>query len=106
MGTGLPLVETPDNKPVPKKRPPRVRSATPSKRKPAAKLNMKNMNRKRKKGPSESDFSDFDNDPPPPKKEEEDEDDPNKRRSGKNTGSRKKYIDEPILNLSDDNMPE
>merc|ERR1712008_401061 len=42
--TGLPLADTPD-KQVPKKRPPRVRSATPSKRKPAAKLNMKNLNR-------------------------------------------------------------
>merc|ERR1712008_401333 len=77
---------------------------TPSKRKPAAKLNMKNLNRKRKRRPSESDFSDLDNDHTPVKKEmDEDE---SKRRSGRNTGSRKKYVDELDLNLSDDNVAE
>lgn len=58
-----------------------------------------NFRRKRKRRGSESDFSDMEGGSSHAAKKEED--DANKRRSGRNT-SRKKYVDELDLNLSDD----
>ena len=61
--------------------------------------------RKRKRRASESDFSDNEDGSGKKQKKPEEDDDPNKRRSGRNQGSRKKYIDELDLDLSDDDEP-
>ncbi|XP_042238022.1 chromodomain-helicase-DNA-binding protein 7-like isoform X2 [Homarus americanus] len=77
---------------------PKVKSSTPVKRKPSAKLTL-NFKRKRKRRGSESDFSEGEQGGGNTIPREDDE--ANKRRSGRNT-SRKKYVDELDLNLSDD----
>ncbi|XP_071513861.1 uncharacterized protein [Panulirus ornatus] len=104
--TGLPIntssasclsVTVANAKTKPEKKP-KVKSSTPGKRKPTAKLSL-NFKRKKKRRGSESDYSDIETGTSnlTPK----DEDEANKRRSGRNT-SRKKYVDELDLNLSDD----
>ncbi|XP_037085686.1 LOW QUALITY PROTEIN: chromodomain-helicase-DNA-binding protein 7-like [Pollicipes pollicipes] len=71
---------------------PRVKSATPSRKKPKAKLALNFKKKKRRRG-SDSEASDLEK-TPPPSPPPDDLQGGNKRRSGRNAGGRKKYVDD------------